>query len=117
MSELREIRSALACGLARGCEDNLQQSMAAAFTRAGLAFEREVALSAADRIDFVLGEIGIEVKVDGSAPALIRQLQRYAQHGRLRALLVVTTRARLMQLPAELSGKPVHVLSLLEAGL
>lgn len=81
---------------------------------------REVAISPEDRIDFILQErfdLGIEVKVDGSLSALLRQLQRYAQHDAIDGLLVVSTRAHHRDLPATLSDKPVVVASLLFGGL
>lgn len=85
---------------------------------AGIRFEREVILSARDRIDFLLdGGIGLEVKVDGSLAALTRQLHRYAQHGRINGLIVVTNRARLRAVPSTLNGKPVRVASLLGGSL
>lgn len=59
----------------------------------------------------------IEVKVDGSLAALTRQLHRYAQHDRVIDLVVITNRARLTQVPRELNGKRVEVISLLESAL
>lgn len=99
-------------------ESAVQEGVANVLSWGETAYEREVRLSDADRIDFLLADgTGIEVKVAGSLPALLRQLQRYAQHDRVRALLVVTTRTRLMALPEMLSGKPVAVASLLTGGL
>lgn len=99
-------------------EEALQEGIAEALDTEGWSFEREVILGPRDRVDFLLeGGVGIEVKIDGTAPALIRQLHRYAQHARIHELVVVTNRARLTQMPAELNGKPVHVCSLLETAL
>lgn len=90
-------------------EATLQAALADRFAAAGLAFEREVPLSPGDRPDFLVGGIAVEVKVDGGATALIRQIHRYAQHDRVDAILVVTTRAAHRGLPPELNGKPVRV--------
>lgn len=75
----------------------------------GNALSREVVLGPKDRIDFLVGGLGIEVKVDGSLSDLIRQLHRYAQSPRVEELLVVTSRSRLLALPTSIGGKPVSV--------
>jgi hypothetical protein len=95
-------------------EAELQQGIAAALKVAGVIFEREVKLSSTDRIDFLLAYgLGIEVKVDGSISALLRQLHRYAQRPEIARLLVVSSLFRLNNLPAEINGKPVaiHIVS------
>lgn len=104
-------------------------------SRPGSAMRREYELGPEDRVDFFIQEpnpthptvggpglrasigLGIEVKVDGSLSALLRQLQRYAQHDSIDGLLVVSTRAHHRDLPATLSDKPVVVASLLFGGL
>jgi len=92
-------------------ESDLQLAVAERFTQAGISFEREVALSAIDRIDFLVGDIGVEVKIKGAENAIMRQLMRYAQSTRICALVVVTTRWTL-KLPETLHGKPVRRLLL-----
>jgi hypothetical protein len=94
-------------------ERALQDGIAQALYQRGIQFDREVRLSDEDRPDFMVDGIAVEVKVDGSLSAVTRQLQRYAQHKRVRALLLVTSLGRLANLPEELSGKPVVALSLL----
>lgn len=74
---------------------------------------REARLSARDRIDFVIGDLGVEVKVDGSLAAVTRQLHRYAQVEELAGVLLVTTRAAHLAVPRELNGKPIVVARLL----
>lgn len=96
-----------------GTEAVLQDGIAEVLAAAGIQHEREVALTARDRIDFLVqGGIGLEVKIDGSALDLARQMLRYAAHERIAALLVVTTRARHTETPRELGGKPVRVIHL-----
>lgn len=96
-------------------EAGLQAGIAAALAAAEIPFEREVSLSASDRIDFLVGGCGIEVKVDGATAAVLRQLHRYAQHERIRSLVLVTSRSRHRQMPEALNGKPVGVVGLWEA--
>ena len=88
-------------------EARLQEEIAALLTVEGFTYEREVRLTTTDRIDFMVGGIGIEVKVQGSALAVMRQLLRYAEHERVSELILFTTRAQIV-VPSELGGKPVH---------
>lgn len=74
---------------------------------------REAKLSARDRIDFVVGDLGVEVKVDGSLAQVTRQLYRYAQVEALAGVLLVTTRACHLAVPRELNGKPIVVARLI----
>lgn len=92
-------------------ELELQDGVRFSLERGGLAFEREVSLTRSDRIDFVVGTVGIEVKTGGSLAALTRQLFRYAQCDRIGALLVVTSKHRLSCVPHEILGRPVHVIN------
>lgn len=82
------------------------------------AEHREVRLSDRDRIDFLLASaIGIEVKVNGSPGDVWRQLARYAEHDRVRSLLLITTRLKHVRgAPTELGGKQVGM-AVLRGGL
>lgn len=71
--------------------------------------QREVVLDARCRIDFLVGGTGIEVKVDGSIADLIRQLIRYSKFEQVLELVVVSTRAKHRDVPAEIGGKPVFL--------
>lgn len=96
-------------------EDELQQQLAGVLTSAGLRPVREVRLTEHDRIDLMVGDVGIEVKVKGARQRPLRQLDRYAEHPSVQGLLLVTTRAT--TLPETMRGKPVAVVSLLANGL
>lgn len=99
-------------------EDSLQESIADALAAAGLEAEREVRLpQKLGRIDLMSGTVGIEVKVDGAWSTVVRQLMRYANAEQITELVLVTNRARHHHMPAEMNGKPVHVVSLIEGGL
>lgn len=97
-------------------EAELQEGVAFALTAAGFVVRREVPLTARDRIDLLVGRIGVEVKIAGMPRNVDRQLLRYAQSDLVDALLLVTNRAR-HRPPTTLNGKPVLVASLLRAGL
>lgn len=104
-----------------GDEIACHRTIALLLEAAGFTVEREVQLSGArGRIDFYMPaeRIGIEVKVKGSPTEIVRQLSRYAQAPEIHTLMLVTGRARLGQLlPAELHGKPLHVVATWRGGL
>lgn len=76
---------------------------------------REAQLTKQDRIDFLVGTIGIEVKLKAPPTQMIRQLHRYAQSDLISHLLLVTTSPKLQQMPKEFNGKPIHTLLLITA--
>lgn len=89
-------------------EAELQAGIAIALAEHRIAFEREVVLSGRDRIDFVVGTVGIEVKLKVGTNEVIRQLHRYAQHGALSSLILVTSSLRLASsIPHEMNGKVI----------
>lgn len=75
-------------------EAELHRAIGRVLTEAGIAHEHEVSLAPRERIDFLAGDVGLEVKVDGTIASIFRQLQRYAQSPRVRTLLLVTPRLR-----------------------
>lgn len=94
-------------------EDSIQRGIARALELGNYLFEREARLSSKDRPDFLVGNVAIEVKRHGALTPLLRQLSRYAQHDRVRELLVVTARVVATDVPDTLNGKPVECLVLL----
>jgi hypothetical protein len=96
-------------------EKDLQAGMAKAFARLDEPFEREYRLSDEDIVDFYWPKkrVGLEAKIDHSLSDLTRQLFRYCQHESILGILVVTSKARLANLPEEMSNKPIRCHSLL----
>jgi hypothetical protein len=92
-------------------EEQLQNAVALALEGAGIPFQREARLNEHDRIDFLVGTIGIEVKIDGSISALVRQLFRYAHNARgdIDSLVVVVGKLSLANLPVDIEGVQLHV--------
>lgn len=78
---------------------------------AGLEFQSEVRLSNRDRIDLLCGTVGIEVKVGHSRREIWRQLQRYARHDRIEALVLATGTAFPSRL-SEVDGVPLYIAGL-----
>lgn len=90
-------------------ETEFQDTIAMLFSTQGWEFDREVRLNDRDRIDFLIGTTGVEVKVKGSWVATYRQLQRYAVSDRIEELVLVTTRLQHVRMVAEIGGKPLTV--------
>lgn len=70
---------------------------------------REFIIGPADRCDFFVDGIVVEVKVGGSVSEVTRQLHRYAQSSKVTGIILVTSRLRQKRMPDELSGKPLRV--------
>lgn len=93
-------------------EQDLQQGIERVLLAASVEFEREVRLTSHDRIDFMAGDVGIEVKVGHTPAQVMRQIHRYAQLEPIKELLVVTSRCRHAAIPELVNEKPVVVIFL-----
>lgn len=95
-------------------EHRLYEGLSLALTSAGIEFERERSLLYPDgkrgRLDYYLPvtRLAIEVKVRGSAEAVLRQITMYARHEDVAAVLLVTSLGRLARVPEDLFGKPAR---------
>lgn len=90
-------------------EAELQMAVATALAKSAIPYQEQVVLAPGDRIDFLVGDVGVELKTKGGVTAVTRQLHRYAQHPRVASLILVTTMMRMNAVPDEVSGKPVRV--------
>lgn len=95
-------------------EAELQRGIEAVLIEAGYTFTREKHLSRKDRPDFLLEDgVAVEVKIDGTLTAVMRQLSRYAEQATVTVIVLVTTRAtQAVRIPQEFCGKPVRVVLL-----
>lgn len=109
----------LGCGqFELGSEARTQIGVETFMTECGWRFLREHRLSAGDIPDFFLPGPGIVVEVKlkhNRAAAILRQLERYAVHDDVKALILLTNRA--MVLPHAINGKPTFLVSLGRAWL
>ena len=106
MDALETIRCGASC-----TEEELHALVAQALESAGIEAAHEARLAPRCRIDFMAGEIGIEVKKKRPERAkLIAQLARYAACGQVRALVVVAPRG--VNLPRTIGGKKVTMVAL-----
>jgi hypothetical protein len=97
-------------------ESRFQDGVQRVLSEKGIAFKREVSLSGKDRVDFMVDDIAIELKVEGGVNAILRQLQRYAQSPQVKQIILLTCRTKHSSITRILSGKPVHV-ALFQLGL
>lgn len=91
-------------------ENALQESIREALVGFGAPFKREQALSARDRPDFMCSDVAIEAKARYPRKKIYRQLERYAAHDSVAAIVLVTGTP--MGMPAAINGKPVYVVSI-----
>jgi hypothetical protein len=95
-------------------ERSLQNQIEEVLRLHNVHFEREVRLSPKDRIDFLCGSVGIEVKIGGGTNAVQRQLWRYASNDRITDLILATTRS-IHRMPESILEKPIFVVHLLHS--
>jgi hypothetical protein len=91
-------------------EKRLQEYIWTEFIQLGVAADREVRLGDGDIIDFMIGDVGIEVKIKGRRMAIYRQCERYCGHTAVASLVLATSVA--MGMPESVKGKPVAIASL-----
>lgn len=95
-------------------EIDLQDGIMQVLVAAKVPFAREHCIDGvqADRVDFMLNDVALEVKTAGSISSVMRQLHRYSQHESVAAIVLVTSRAMHNRMPESFNGKPVHVVYL-----
>ena len=92
-------------------EYDLHRQIAQALTEKSLAFTHEHPLMPRCRIDFMVGDVGIEVKRRRpNKTTLLRQVERYMASDALSAVILVMEQG--FDLPDSILGKPCVVLSL-----
>ena len=98
-----------------GNEKKLQHQIEEKLKNAMIEHRREVSLSKESIIDFLVGDIGIEIKIKGSAKAIYRQCERYCAFDEIKALVLLTN--KIMRLPAQINNKNTYVINLGKAWL
>lgn len=94
-------------------ERALQDDIEEALKNEGVSYTREHQLPGAGIVDFMVGRVALEMKVDGSKRDIHRQCKRYCAHADVDALVLATAVA--MGLPD--IEKPTIVMSLGRAWL
>ncbi len=91
-------------------EEALQAQVEKALKSANIPYQREFSLSPKDRPDFMVRSTVIEIKIAHSAAAIHRQLIRYAEHGAVAGLVLMSLRP-VTGLPPLIYGKPIRQFS------
>ena len=106
LDALMELRSPFAL-----YENDIHGFVEARLKEAGLPYEHEAKIGAGCRIDYLVGDVGVEIKKGRPVRTqLLNQLRRYAACERVGAIVVLTQRS--LPLPASVGGKPLRALSL-----
>lgn len=87
-------------------EAELQRAVCEILTRQNIPYQTEVRMGPRDRLDILVGSVGLELKVKSLKASHIEQIWRYLQHPSITEMVYVTTR-RTASLGPELLGKPV----------
>lgn len=77
-------------------EYDLQDALEEIFITHNIEYEREKTLSKDSQIDFLLGNLGLEVKVKGSVDSVWKQTKKYLQY--LDKILIVTSQSKHLQI-------------------
>jgi hypothetical protein len=110
MDEILQALSTLRVSVGQG-EVDIHTLVKLCLEKHGFSPLHEVRLAPHKRIDFMCGDIGIEIKRGRpTAKALLPQLEKYLECEELSALIVIVERTA--NLPRSILGKPVRLLSL-----
>lgn len=110
IGRIRDAIGAIRCGAA-DTEEALHEQVRAALVSAGFSPVHEARLGPRCRIDFLVEDLGIEIKKSRPNPARLKeQLARYAACGQIGALLVIAPRG--VNLPKAIGGKRVSQIAL-----
>ena len=89
-----------------GSEYDLHEMIGRALSDAGVSYVHEAKLGPRRRIDFLIGDVGVEVKRGKvSRKTLMCQIEKYVMSGQISSVIVVTTRG--MNLPGRVLGARV----------
>ena len=92
-------------------EYDIHALAAKALTDANIPFTHEEPLMPGRRVDFLAGDIAVEIKKGKPVRArLMEQAAKYLASPRVSALIVVSQRS--VSLPRIISGKPVYLITL-----
>jgi len=112
MDELNRVVAALKTVRASAtCEEyDLHRLVMLALEQAGIEYAHEARVAPGARIDFLAGNVGIEVKKRTGRAVLMRQARKYLASDSVACLVVAAQHG--VDLPARIAGKPVASLCL-----
>jgi hypothetical protein len=98
------------------CQDEteFQEGVAGVLDKHHIGYQREVRLSARDRVDFMIdGGIALELKVKTDGKSLLTQMLRYASHPSVKELIAASATHHALGLPDTVNDKPLHRVQLI----
>jgi hypothetical protein len=96
-------------------EKELQAGIEQLLIQKSIEYTREVPLSKGSIIDFMVGNIGIEVKIKSAPKSIYYQCVRYCQFQEVNSIILLTN--KIIKLPSTINKKPTRVINLGEAWL
>jgi hypothetical protein len=96
-------------------EKDVQAEIEAVLKSTVPEYRREVELNGKNEIDFMVGTVGIEVKIKGAKAAIYKQLERYAAFDEVTELIFVTSKS--VGIPATINNKSIYVVNMSKAWL
>lgn len=96
-------------------EKTLQLEMETFFKSKNLEFRREYHLDEKSIIDFMFGNVGVEVKIKGSKMSIYKQCERYCTFHEIDRLILVTNKS--VKLPLNINDKQCYVFNLSKSWL
>ncbi len=91
-------------------EKVLQNQISQSFDLNFVVYRKEFRLDEKNILDFLIDDVGVEVKIKGSKRQIYKQCERYCGFDRIKSLLLITNRS--MGFPSEINGKPIYIFNL-----
>ena len=92
-------------------ETQIHSIIAESLVNNGIEFQHEYRLSSDSRIDFLSGNIGIEVKKSTVKDKdLLKQLKKYSQSNKISKIILVTTKS--VNIPSFINNKQIYIVNL-----
>lgn len=92
-------------------ETQIHSIIAESLVKNGIEFQHEYRLSSDSRIDFLSGNIGIEVKKSTVKDKnLLKQLKKYSQSNKISKIILVTTKS--VNIPSDINNKQIYIVNL-----
>ena len=92
-------------------ETQIHSIIAESLVNNGIEFQHEYRLSSDSRIDFLFGNIGIEVKKSTVKDKdLLKQLKKYSESDKVSKIILVTTKS--VNIPSFINNKQIYIVNL-----
>lgn len=92
-------------------ETQIHSIIAESLVKNGIEFQHEYRLSSDSRIDFLSGNIGIEVKKSTIKDKnLLKQLKKYSESDKISKIILVTTKS--VNIPSFINNKQIYIVNL-----